>query len=272
MCNIAQTHSSICKHTLSAPVYSTKNKTRPRQLSPQPGGARWKQLTMTEGIPNAFRSARLEYIRADENDEHFMAFVPQIEQDPLIHVLASPVMLRPKTKKDMESYAQSVSRSLLGVAICLLPEEEKRRQEETGKPDTKVEPAGEKKEEKEGEKKPTIVGAITIGWGGHSSSTAFNRTSSIGISLAKPYQNKGYGREAINWMLDWAFTHAGLHTVSIAAASFNPRAMHLYEDIGFKLEGRRREVIWFNRGWHDEVEFGITEKEWEALRGVKPME
>lgn len=203
---------------------------------------------ITDEITKAYQSKRLQYIRADESDEHFKAFIPQIEQDPVIQVLAAPDMLQPKGKKQMDSYLESVTKSLLGVAVCLLPEATSDSVEQ-----------------------PVIIGVMCLGWGGIPQDVAHHRSAHIGISLAKPYQNKGYGREAINWMLDWAFKHAGLHSVAICSASFNPRGVHLYEDMGFVLEGRRRETIWFNRGWHDELEFGMTEREWEVLRGIKPM-
>lgn len=99
-----------------------------------------------------------------------------------------------------------------------------------------------------------------------------HRNAEIGITILKEHQGKGYGREAINWMLDWGFKHAGLHTIGITTASYNPRAVHLYESMGFVVEGRRRQTIWQNRGWHDLIELGMTEKEWEALRGLAPME
>ncbi|CAM1505906.1 Fc.00g115430.m01.CDS01 [Cosmosporella sp. VM-42] len=228
----------------------------------------------TDEIVNAYQSARLRYIRVDESDKHFKAFVPQIEQDPVIQVQAAPTMMKPKGKKDFDSYVESIARSLLGVAICLLPEEQRKRQELAGTVNQrKTEESKEtpKSDAEEEEKNPTIIGIVVLGWGGIDPSVAHHRNASIGISLAKPYQNKGYGREAINWMLDWAFKHAGLHSVAICVASYNPRGIHLYQDIGFVLEGRRREIIWCNRGWHDELEFGMTEKEWEILRGLKPM-
>lgn len=231
-------------------------------------------MDVPHDIINAYQSARLQYIRADALDEDFKAFVLQIEQDPVIQVLAAPTMLKPKGKTDFNSYAESVATSLLGVAVCLLPEEERKR-EHKGSADLSMQEPGEAHEDKLAEcqergKKPTIIGVMCLGWGGISPSIAHHRSAPIGISLAKPYQNKGYRREAIDWMLDWAFKHAGLHSVTISAASYNPRAIHLYQGIGFSLDGRRRETIWYNRGWHDELDFGMTEREWEGLRGFEP--
>lgn len=173
-----------------------------------------------------------------------MATVAQIETDPVIQALASSGMLIPKNKKDFGAYASGVANCTLGVTVRLLPEEAARRDLP----------------------QDTVIGVINLGWGGFNGNTAHHRNSNIGIAVTHPHRNKGYGREALDWMLDWAFLHAGLHTVSISVASFNPSAIHLYKSIGFVQEGCRREIIWFNGGWHDELELGMTEAEWKKLR------
>ncbi|KAM0552687.1 hypothetical protein ACHAPJ_007784 [Fusarium lateritium] len=197
----------------------------------------------TPGIADAFQSARLEYVRAEKSDTNLQKFLPEIVQDPIIQAMAAPSMLQPKGQTAADSYLDSVVSSLLGVAICL-------------------------RHEAESDSSPTIIGIMCIGWGGISPSVAHHRTAEIGISLAKPYQGQGYGREAINWMLDWGFRHAGLHSIGMTTASYNPKAVHLYESMGFTLEGKRRDTIWQNRKWYDLIEFGMTEEEWEKLRGL----
>ncbi|KAK2669370.1 hypothetical protein RAB80_014896 [Fusarium oxysporum f. sp. vasinfectum] len=173
----------------------------------------------TEDIVNAYKSNRLEYIRADKTDGNLQKVALTILQDPVIQALSAPTMLLPKGPKEVDSYIDSVVNSLLGVAIF-----------------------------------------------------AHHRTAEIGISLIKEHQGKGYGREAINWMVDWGFRHAGLHTIGITTTNYNPRGVYLYENIGFRLEGRRRDTIWMNRKWYDLIEFGMTEDEWESLRGLDTKE
>ncbi|KAI3576380.1 acyl-CoA N-acyltransferase [Fusarium oxysporum f. sp. albedinis] len=208
----------------------------------------------TEDIVNAYKSNRLEYIRADKTDGNLQKVALTILQDPVIQALSAPTMLLPKGPKEVDSYIDSVVNSLLGVAICL------REDDDNDKTEVK-------------EKKPrTIIGVMCIGWGGISPTVAHHRTAEIGISLIKEHQGKGYGREAINWMVDWGFCHAGLHTIGITTTNYNPRGVYLYENIGFRLEGRRRDTIWMNRKWYDLIEFGMTEDEWESLRGLDTKE
>lgn len=229
-------------------------------------------------LVDAYRSARLQYVRADASDERFLAFVPLIEQDPVTQAHAAPTVLQPKCRRQFEDYAAGVAASTLGVMICLLPEEEekRRRQQQQQQQEQQSQQQQSQQQEEQQQRvspsqqqhqqKPTIIGVICLGWGGGNPATAHHRGSSIGVSLAAAHQGRGYGREAIDWMLDWAFRHAGLHTVAITAASYNARACALYESMGFVREGCRRETIWMDRAWHDEIEFGMTEGEWEARR------
>lgn len=55
---------------------------------------------------------------------------------------------------------------------------------------------------------------------------------------------------------------ANLHRIAIESFGHNERALHLYEKLGFALEGRRREELRFRGKWHDFVEFGMLEGEW----------
>ncbi|KHO02137.1 Acyl-CoA N-acyltransferase [Metarhizium album ARSEF 1941] len=218
----------------------------------------------TADVVNAWRTSRLEFIKIDRNDQGVRDFLPQTEQDPVVLSLSSARALAPMGQSDLDDSLDALSKALLGVAICLRPTEQEDEKESTEEGDKDR----DKDKDKKKEKKPTIIGTMCLGWGGINSRNAHHRSAHMGIVLGKPYQNKGYGREAINWMVDWAFKHAGLHTVCMIAASYNQRGIHLYRDIGFRLEGRRREVCYFNRAWHDELDFGMTEHEWERLRGI----
>lgn len=58
------------------------------------------------------------------------------------------------------------------------------------------------------------------------------RTAMIALALPDPkLRNKGYGREVLNWMLDYCFLHLGLHRIEIGCFSFNEPAWHLYRSM-----------------------------------------
>jgi RimJ/RimL family protein N-acetyltransferase len=96
----------------------------------------------------------------------------------------------------------------------------------------------------------------------------FHEVYRIGIRILIGCE-QGYGAEAISWAVDWAFKFANVHKVEIQTASYNERAGHLYEKLGFSLEGRKREVIFVNRKYYDLIEFGMLEGEWKRLRGLE---
>jgi len=45
-------------------------------------------------------------------------------------------------------------------------------------------------------------------------------------------------------------------------ASWTPRAVALYERLGFKHEGRKREHYWFDGAYHDQLNMCILDREW----------
>ena len=89
-----------------------------------------------------------------------------------------------------------------------------------------------------------------------------HRNADIGIQIAAEHQRKGYGSEAIKWILQWAFRHGGLHRVGIGCYSFNTGARRLYERLGFVYEGAKRESLWYDGAWHDQFTLSMLEHEW----------
>lgn len=95
---------------------------------------------------------------------------------------------------------------------------------------------------------------------------AHHRWTEIGIDILPSFQGNGYGKEAIEWALDYAFRRAGLHRVRIRAFEWNVGAVKLYEKMGFRVEGREREALWHEGRWWDGLELGMLEGEWWELR------
>ena len=95
-----------------------------------------------------------------------------------------------------------------------------------------------------------------------------HRRANLGIFIGdKSCWSKGYGTEAINLMLGYAFDQLNLHRIYLTVFSFNARAIHTYEKIGFKREGVSREHIFHNGSYHDMHYMGILEDEWRKLNG-----
>ncbi|KAF9568792.1 acyl-CoA N-acyltransferase [Agrocybe pediades] len=89
-----------------------------------------------------------------------------------------------------------------------------------------------------------------------------NRNAVLFITLSPDKWGKGYGFEAINFLVDYAFFDMGMHRVSLTAFEGNDRAIELYRRIGFVEEGRHRKINWIKGAWRDTFYFGILEDEW----------
>lgn len=99
-----------------------------------------------------------------------------------------------------------------------------------------------------------------------------HRSTEIGIDILPAFQGKGYGREAIEWALDYAFRRAGLHRVRIRAFEWNAGAVRLYDKVGFKVEGRERESLWHEGRFWDGIELGMLEDEWREMQRQRDNE
>jgi RimJ/RimL family protein N-acetyltransferase len=92
-----------------------------------------------------------------------------------------------------------------------------------------------------------------------------NRGAMLGISITE--QNcwgKGYGSDASNVLLRWAFYELGLHRVDLGVFAYNPRAIRAYEKLGFVHEGREREALFRDGTYHDILIMSILQHEWRA--------
>ncbi len=86
------------------------------------------------------------------------------------------------------------------------------------------------------------------------------------LVMRPAYRGRGYGTEAIELVLGLAFDGIGLHRVGLEVLSLNTRAHSMYENIGFIVEGRRREAHRDGDGWCDGVLMGILEDEFRVAQ------
>jgi len=196
---------------------------------------------------NLFRSARLIYraYESPEDDSFFWAMAQDIEST----INSNPNLPKPPDRKSIEESRKAYfEKSLLGVVICIAPAS-------AGSVST---------DENTSTERPIPIGRIALDVG--PPAFARSRSSKIGLEILAKYRNKGYGSEAIRWIVDWSFRIAALHRVEIGCFSWNDGARRLYEKLGFVLECRKREALWHDGGWHDLIEFSMLENEWRALK------
>lgn len=93
---------------------------------------------------------------------------------------------------------------------------------------------------------------------------ALGQAATFGIMLGPPAQGRGLGEEATRLMVDYGFRARPLHRIELRVWSYNERARTVYERAGFREEGRRREVVFLDGAWHDEIVMGLLRSEWAA--------
>jgi RimJ/RimL family protein N-acetyltransferase len=92
-------------------------------------------------------------------------------------------------------------------------------------------------------------------------------TAELGIGIGDlAYQGRGYGRDAVRVLLDYAFRLRNLRKVWLTVNGDNARAIHAYGACGFVEEGRLRAQVWSAGGYVDLVYMGILADEWTAAR------
>ena len=93
-------------------------------------------------------------------------------------------------------------------------------------------------------------------------------SSGLGIGLGDPDSwDKGYGRDAMKLLLDFAFSEMNLHRIGLSVFAYNERARALYEKLGFVHEGTVRERLHRDGERYDMLMYGILRHEWETVRG-----
>ena len=109
----------------------------------------------------------------------------------------------------------------------------------------------------------TIEGDQIIGSVGLDGDMKVHGDAYVGIGIGEPaFWGKGYGTEAMQLILAYAFLELNLHRVSLDVFDYNQRALRSYEKAGFKLEGRKRGLILREGKRWDVIYMGILRAEW----------
>ncbi|MGX8795535.1 GNAT family N-acetyltransferase [Fusibacter sp. JL298sf-3] len=91
-----------------------------------------------------------------------------------------------------------------------------------------------------------------------------NGTFGIGIQIGRDYRGKGYGTSAMRLLLNYAFNERRLNKFNVSVIEGNIGSATMLEKLGCKQEGIRREVIFTDGVYKDEIFYGLTRKEFNA--------
>lgn len=88
-------------------------------------------------------------------------------------------------------------------------------------------------------------------------------TGWISIAIGSNEQRKGYGKEAMELLLRFAFHELNLRRVQLTVFEYNEPAIKLYESLGFTREGAFREFLMRDGKTSDMILYGLLKEEWE---------
>jgi RimJ/RimL family protein N-acetyltransferase len=203
--------------------------------------------------PLTFESSRLIYRGVEKED---LDFFYKVSQDTIAVYALNPNLPLPNSKKSSEDLMAFIKEhALLEAIICLRPDS---AVEDASKTPSGA-PASDKKPSE-----PVPIGHIMLAKS--TPTMAHHRHGEIGIGMLPEYRNKGYGAEAIKWILEWGFQMANMHRIFLTCHGWNEGAAKLYRKLGFQHEGTKREHLWFNGRWYDALEFSMLEHEWKDLQ------
>lgn len=194
---------------------------------------------ITKAFASAFKSRRLKYRPVDSDDKEFMH--ANFWLDPVSLGLSLPKPLQIYNRQVSDQQVDGMMKHTLMAVMILAP-------------------SAVNASESPGEQQFSRVGFISL------SGNMPPATTSVSIAIADKFQGCGYGREAMNWAIDWAFGYGNLHRVEIATGGYNERAIHLYKSLGFVEEGRKRKAFYMNHKWHDQVDMAMLDEDYYKIR------
>lgn len=93
-----------------------------------------------------------------------------------------------------------------------------------------------------------------------------HRTADLQIRIGPPERrHQGFGSEALELLLGFAFRDLNLHRVQLHVAATNAAAIAAYEKVGFVIEGTQREAAFIDGSYVDLVMMGLLAAEWAPL-------
>ena len=79
-----------------------------------------------------------------------------------------------------------------------------------------------------------------------------HRRVGVGILILPKYRRKGYSKEALELIIDYAFSYLNVHQIFANITSNNVNSIALFEKLNFKLVGSKMDWIYTNSTYKNE--------------------
>ncbi len=98
---------------------------------------------------------------------------------------------------------------------------------------------------------------------------SIDRHAMIGLFIGDVQEwDKGYGREAMRIMADYAFNTLNLRKIHLNVFGHNARAIRCYETVGFREVGRYREHRFIKGEWRDQIIMELFRDDFKACEST----
>lgn len=92
----------------------------------------------------------------------------------------------------------------------------------------------------------------------------------LGYAVGEPFAGQGYMREAIELVLQHAFSEIRLHRIEANIQPGNASSLALARGAGFRREGFSPRYLKIGGRWRDHERWAILVDEWRMRTGVRP--
>ena len=91
-----------------------------------------------------------------------------------------------------------------------------------------------------------------------------HRSAEYGILIGeKDCWGKGYGHEATALVAQYGFATMNLHSIYLKLFSYMQQAQKMFERVGYRVVGTRRESLYFNGKYYDEIIMDLLNREFD---------
>ncbi len=88
-----------------------------------------------------------------------------------------------------------------------------------------------------------------------------NRRAGIGILIAEDHRGKGYGKEALELMIDYSFNTLNLHQLFCNILENNEQSLNIFKSAGFNEVGLKKDWTLVDGVWQNEYLLQLMKRE-----------
>jgi len=97
-----------------------------------------------------------------------------------------------------------------------------------------------------------------------------HRKATFGILVGdRQFWNTGVGTEATRLTIEYAFSRLNLRRIDLGVYAEHEAAVHSYERVGFRVEGRFREDLFHEGQYKDRLWMGLLKSEYVTSKGAE---